>query len=260
MPLLPNRGVNPLYTTVTPILYPDSSAHATGFFYTELDGVESDDVDLDSENIYLVTNHHAVADEDGSPISDSIRIMTRPESQDLAKLQHHDIKLKGDDGEPQWLEHPEGSEIDVVAVPLNIDLNETGTRVISDQLKLPDNIKIQFGQEAAVLGYPVRGGSPYLPIARNAMIASPYGVPFQGLPCFATDADIHSGTSGSPVLTRPSALQQTTEGFQLGSQKMFFLGVHSATMQSDHEPEEGPLNINVTWYAELLGDIIRQNN
>lgn len=260
MPLLPDRGVDPLYTTVTPILYPDSSAHATGFFYTELDDTESEEVDLDSAGIYLVTNHHAVADENGNPISDSIRIMTRPDSQDLTNLQYHDITLESDDGEQQWLEHPQGSEIDVVAVPLNIDLDGTGTRVISNQLRLPDNIKIQFGQEAAVLGYPIRGQSPYLPIARNAMIASSYGVPFQGLPCFATDADMHSGTSGSPVLTRPSALQQTTEGFQLGTQKMFFLGVHSATMQSDHEPEEGPLNINVTWYAELLEDIIRQAN
>jgi hypothetical protein len=68
---------------------------------------------------------------------------------------------------------------------------------------------------------------------------------------------MHSGTSGSPVLTRPSALQQTNEGFQLGGQqRMHCLGIHSATMLSDHEVEEDPLNINVTYYAELLGDII----
>jgi hypothetical protein len=257
MSSLPNRDIDPLYTAVTPILYPNSSGHATGFFYTDLGDLAPEEVSRADENTYLITNHHAVADDEGNPICESIRIITRPNAQNLAELRHLDIELRDDDGTPQWLEHPEGSEIDVVAIPLDTDLSDSGTVVISNQLMMPDDIKVTFSQEAAVLGYPIRGQSPYLPIARNAMIASPYGVPFQGLPCFATDADMHSGTSGSPVLTRPSDLQQTTDGFQLGGrQQMHFLGIHSATMQSAHEPEEGPLNINVTWYAELLDDII----
>jgi len=255
---IPDRGVDPLYTAVTPILYPNSSGHATGFFYTDLGDSDPDEINQMEEQTYLITNHHAVADEEGNPICDSFRIITRPNSQNLANLQYYDVELKDDNGSSCWLEHPEGSEIDVVAIPLEIDLSDSGTRAISNQLRIPENIEVTFGQEAAVLGYPIRGEAPYLPIARNAMIASPYGVPFQGLPCFATDAHMHSGTSGSPVLTRPSALQQTNEGFQLGGQqRMHFLGIHSATMLSDHEPEEGPLNINVTWYAELLDDIIK---
>jgi V8-like Glu-specific endopeptidase len=257
MTSLPDRGVDPLYTAVTPILYPNNSGHATGFFYTDIGDTDPEQRNQRDEDIYLITNHHAVADDDGDPICDSIRIITRPNPQNLTELKHHDIELY-DDGNPQWREHPEGSEIDVVAISLDINLNDSGTKIISNQLRMPDNVEVTFGQEAVVLGYPIRGQSPYLPIARNAMIASPYGVPFQGIPCFGTDADMHSGTSGSPVLTRPSALQQTTDGFQLGGQQqMHFLGIHSATMQSNHELEEGPLNINVTWYAELLDEIIR---
>jgi len=253
----PNRGVDPLYTTVTPILYPNQPGHATGFFYSDIGDQDPESLNNADIDVFLITNHHVVADENGEPLSDSIRIITRPDQQRLDQLQYHDLQLVDDEGDPRWIEHPQGSSVDVVALPLNLDISGGGNRLVTNQLRLPDDVMVSFGQEAVVLGYPIRGSSPYLPIARNAMIASPYGVPFEEMPCFATDADMHSGTSGSPVFTRPSALQQTTEGFQLGgNQRMHFIGIHSATMQSDHDPEEGPLNINVSWYSELLDDLI----
>jgi hypothetical protein len=139
MPSLPNRGVDPLYTTVTPIFYPNSSDHATGFLYMDLGDSDAEEINQLDKQTYLITNHYAVADGEGNPICDSFRIITRPNSQDLAKLRYHDIELKDEDGSSQWLEHPEGSEIDVVAIPIDIDLSESGTRVISNQLRIPDN-------------------------------------------------------------------------------------------------------------------------
>jgi hypothetical protein len=42
----------------------------------------------------------------------------------------------------------------------------------------------------------------HLPVVRQASIASAYGTRFQGLGFFLTDARMHRGSSGSPVLKR----------------------------------------------------------
>ncbi|WP_229122423.1 S1 family peptidase [Halapricum desulfuricans] len=244
---VPSQSIDPIYTVVTPIQYPDKSGHATGFFFSI------------GEQTYLITNYHVVANEDGAPISDTIRILTRPSRQDITKVNHRDIKLHSG-GEPSWLEHPKGRDIDVVAIPLDLDVDfdNIGTHYLSYTQLKPDDIILKPGQEAMVIGYPIRGNSPYLPVSRNAVIASPYGAPFQGLPCFAIDADMHSGTSGSPVLTRPSPIQHTEDGPVVGGrQQMHFIGIHSATMQSNHNPSEGPLNLNTEWYAELIKEITK---
>jgi len=243
---VPNRPVDPLYTCVTPIQYPNQEGHATGFFYVP---------DEESSESYLITNHHAVANDTGEPLSDSIRILLRP-SQNANQLDFRDISL-GSAADPNWLEHPNGPHVDVVAIELaDIDLSDTVNSALHSGLFLPDDVLVNPGEEAMVIGYPFRGSSPYLPLTRSALISSPYGSTFQGMPCFATDANMHSGTSGSPVFTLPKPYDQTKDAIRMGGGGPYFLGIHSATLQSDHDPDEGPLNINLTWYAELLRDII----
>ncbi len=122
----PNRGVNPLYTTVTPILYPNGTGHATGFFYSDIGDEDPEAIEEEEIDQYLITNHHAVADEDGSPLSDSIRIITRSNPQRLSQLEYHDIQLVDDSNNPRWIEHPQGSAIDVVAVPLDFEISAGG--------------------------------------------------------------------------------------------------------------------------------------
>ena len=254
---IPNQSISPIYTVATPIQYPDGSGHATGFFYST--GTQRDAPnEFERENTFLITNKHVVTNEDGLPIDDSIRILTRPSRENISQIDYHDVSLH-DDGEPNWVEHPSNDNIDVVAIKLdiNVDFDKSGTHYLTKNNMKPDDIVLQPSQEAMVIGYPIRGEAPYLPISRNAVIASPYGAPFQDLPCFAIDADMHSGTSGSPVLTRPSPAQQTETGPVIGGrQSLHFIGVHSATMQSDHDLQEGPLNLNIEWYAELIKDMV----
>lgn len=231
------------YASVTLIQYPDSQSHATGFFYGNKNG-----------NFYLITNKHVVDPEDEE--LQEIRILLR-QSRDLAQLEYKDIQLIDHSGGENWLEHPSDPEADVAAIPLDVDLTQYGNLAFSRDVFLPDDVRIGAGQQAMILGHPFKGNRPYIPVARSALISSPYGVAFQGMNCFATDANMHSGTSGSPVLTIPSSIQQTEDGISLmGGKATYLLGVHSATLHSNHEPEEGPLNLNLSWYAELIEDIV----
>jgi hypothetical protein len=83
-------------------------------------------------------------------------------------------------------------------------------------------------------------------VVRQAVIASSFGLRFQGLGYFLTDARTHRGTSGAPVVMR----SQSTDP-QLPWK---LLGVHSARMDMagrDLQLDE-TLGLNCAWYADIL--------
>lgn len=258
---VPAQDIDPLLTVVTTIQYPTAEGHATGFFYAS-GHVDEEPGEFEKQSIYLITNRHVVADEGGDPVENSIRIFTRNSRQDVFELEYHDIDLLDEDGNPIWLEHDLGEHVDIVAIPLElpVDFDNIGTHYLSNINLKPQDVIIKPGQDAMVIGYPIKGKRPYLPISRNAMIASPYGYPFQDLHCFALDANMHSGASGSPVFTRPSAVKWTEDGGTIGGRQPYsLLGVHSSTLYSNHATAEGQLNLNRVWYAELIHDIVEKH-
>lgn len=237
----PRPNIDPLYTCVTPIIFPDSGGHATGFFFAD-----------DRDDLYLVTNRHVVATENDEPDEGRIRIITRP-SRQLDDLEFHTIDLQRGDRR-RWRDHPSSGEIDLAVLHLDIDLSDRVTTPLRSDRLISTGV-VPMAQRALILGYPMIEGAPYFPIKRDAMIASPYGASYRGMPCFKTDADMHSGTSGSPVFALPDPVmgQPETEAFRL-------IGIHSAALTSRHGPQEGALDLNITWYAELLADLLSLDN
>ena len=110
------------------------------------------------------------------------------------------------------------------------------------------------------MGYPlgVYDSKNNLPIFRNAMIASSYGVPFQGQPMFLTDANLHPGTSGSPVITKPKSAWVDDKGNTniITGTVYYLLGVHSGTLGvTPAGKAEIPLGLGAAWYANLIEEI-----
>ena len=88
----------------------------------------------------------------------------------------------------------------------------------------------------------------HLPVVRQAVIASSYGLRFQGKGYFLTDARTHRGTSGAPVLMSRAA---PPEGSDLA---WTVLGIHSARIDigtRDLILDEA-LGLNCAWYADIL--------
>lgn len=78
------------------------------------------------------------------------------------------------------------------------------------------------------------------------MIASSFGLRFQGQGYFLTDARTHRGMSGAPVVMRGSP---GADGLPWK-----LLGVHSASMDMgdrDRHLDES-LGLNCAWYADML--------
>ena len=228
---------------------------ATAFFYAHQDG------------LYLVTNRHVVRDEEEGFFPEALRLRLHTDPSDLRKNATCDLALEGADGQPVWREHPAyGEEVDVVAIPL--DKQEMEGRFLVRAFRqadhAPADLELGIGQVVLVLGYPLgfHDRLNNLPIVRDATIASLYPVPFEGKPYFLIDARLHGGTSGSPVIAKPT--RYVTKGGQRVAVRFnlmtFLVGVHSATIDcEDRDPDQDePLGLSVVWYPWLIPEIIQQ--
>jgi hypothetical protein len=213
---------------------------ATGFFYGK-----------DDER-FLITNRHVVRDENKGHFPDSLRLylhtFLNPTVSDFYEVLLYDQTSET----PRWREL--APDVDVVALPLNAQeiRGKFYTRTLFADELLPGEYLLGPGEDVFVMGYPLgffdEGAN--LPIFRNAMIASMYGVDFNGMPCFLTDANLHPGTSGSPVFTKPKPVWQDMLGNLHTSEgnKYYLLGVNSGTYTS--------VGLGCTWYAHLIEGIV----
>ena len=92
-------------------------------------------------------------------------------------------------------------------------------------------------------------GLHHLPVARQATIASSFGTRFQGLGLFLTDARMHRGSSGAPVVMRDGSA-----GAEHGGLPWKLLGIHSSRfdMSGRDRVEDESLGLNCAWYADIL--------
>jgi hypothetical protein len=108
--------------------------------------------------------------------------------------------------------------------------------------------EVKVGTPLLVVGFPLgfHDTLHHLPVVRQAVIASSFGLRFQGQGFFLTDARTHRGTSGAPVVMQDEA------GDALLPWKL--LGVHSARLEMAVRslPVEEALGLNCAWYADIL--------
>lgn len=221
-------------------------ANATGFFFKL------------GNSKYLITNRHVVIDEDDAYYPDEIVIILHANSQHL-KI-HHNIRIPlYREGNPVWMQHRKYDELkcDVVAIPLasNTLPSAEFLNFCSSSITFFNEINIKiplinsFGN-VVVIGYPLGFYDEInnLPVYRKAMIASPYPFNFREKPYFLIDANLHEGTSGSPVVNSHHTLFKEgdkNEGYVL-------FGIHSA----EHVVDKDPLGLNVVWHSFIIYEII----
>ena len=80
------------------------------------------------------------------------------------------------------------------------------------------------------------------------MIASAFGIRFQGQGYFLTDALLHRGASGAPVVAR-----MTSERSGRSELPWMLLGIHGARMDVHRDENvDERLNLHCAWYADML--------
>jgi hypothetical protein len=110
--------------------------------------------------------------------------------------------------------------------------------------------EVEVGSSLLIVGFPLgfHDTLHHLPVVRQSVIASAFGLRFQGLGYFLTDARTHRGTSGAPVVRRDlHAAPDARLPWKL-------MGVHSARLDMAGRDlvQDESLGLNCAWYANML--------
>ncbi len=202
--------------------------------------------------LYLVTNRHIARNEERSFYPDYLVLKLHTNANDLRESGDYKVDLYRDENkqEPVWNET--SPAVDVVAIELPFE--EMKQRYVLKAFVFDDFIKseivVGLGDPVVIIGYPLGFHDEMfnLPVARQGAVASVYPVPFRGNRFFLVDANLHPGTSGSPVITRPSAMTLTTKGTVFGGRQFYVVGINSGTF--------GDLELNAVWFADVVAELL----
>lgn len=215
--------------------------NATSFFFER------------DERLYLVTSRHVMYDEPSQHFPDRIEIELHTDPDNMTESVNFSIPLYRD-GKSVWKKgNDRAGEVDVAVIEIDRRAlpPKTAFRAFT-----PDHLNVPFGQieigtSLLMIGFPLgfHDTLHHMPVARQALIASSFGLRFQGEGYFLTDARTHRGTSGAPVVMRLS----DKDAIQ-GDLPWRLLGVHSARLDvgtRDLKLDEA-LGLNCAWYADIL--------
>ncbi|MGA8172621.1 MAG: serine protease, partial [Methylocystis sp.] len=171
--------------------------NASGFFF-ERDG-----------RLYLATSRHVLVNAPTGHFPDRIEIELHIDPENIAKSTGFSIPLYRD-GAPLWRQGLDGAgaidvaviEIDRAALP-----QPTMLRAFAPENLAQPGEGVEIGAPVLVIGFPLgfHDTLHHLPVARGAVIASSFGLRFEGQGYFLTDARTHRGASGAPVVMRIGA-------------------------------------------------------
>jgi S1-C subfamily serine protease len=215
--------------------------NASGFFFER------------DNRLFVVTSRHVVIDEPTDHFPDRIEIELHIDAANMAKSIGFSIPLYRD-GRSLWHQGVDAAgEIDVAVIELErAALPETVVfRAFTPRHLYDSDHQVEVGTSLLVLGFPLgfHDTLHHMPVARQAVVASSFGLRFQGMGYFLTDARTHRGISGAPVV-----LRATQPDADMRDLPWMLLGVHSARLDvgtRDLDLDEA-LGLNCAWYADIL--------
>jgi hypothetical protein len=209
--------------------------NASGFFFER------------DERLFLVTSRHVVIDAPSKHSPDRLEIELHIDPDNLTASAGFSIPLYRD-GKSVWRQGLDSAgEIDVAVSRSNVGFKDDGYRARPSTFPAARPVASNF----LLVGFSAQFHDTlhHMPVARHAVVASSFGLRFQGQGYFLTDARTHRGTSGAPVVMRvaePNPLW--------GDLPWMLLGVHSARLDvgtRDLKLDEA-LGLNCAWYADIL--------
>lgn len=214
---------------------------ASGFFFER------------DERLFLVTSRHVVSDAPTEHFPDRVEIEMHVDAEHLARSFALSILLY-EDRKSVWRTGTDAAgAIDVAAIELDREVLPKNAlfRAFTPAHLLAEFDQVEVGTPLLTVAFPLgfHDTRHHMPVVRQALIASSFGLRFQGEGYFLTDARMHRGTSGAPVVMR---LPEPTP--EHGDLPFMLLGVHSARLDAgtrDLELDEA-LGLNVAWYADIL--------
>lgn len=217
--------------------------NASGFFFAR------------DQRLFLVTSRHVVNDEPSKHFPDRLEIELHVDLNNLGASTWFSMPLFSE-GLAVWREgSDDGGTIDVAVLEMHkARLPSSAVFEAFTPEHLPKSGDVMpIGASVLIVGFPLgfHDSLHHLPVVRQGVVASAFGLRFQGKGCFITDARTHRGTSGAPVVMSKPLREQSATGERL---PWTLLGVHSSTINMgdrDLQVDE-TLGLNSAWYADIL--------
>jgi S1-C subfamily serine protease len=239
-----NPVIEPLLLTAARVCtfgHQRSLTNASGFFFER------------DERLFLVTSRHVVIDEPSGHFPDRIEIELHVDPANMARSAGFSIPLYHN-RQSVWRQGLDtAGEIDVAVIEIERAALPVTTvyRAFTPAHLRATPAQVEVGASLLVVGFPLgfHDTLHHMPVVRHAVIASSFGLRFQGQGYFLTDARTHRGTSGAPVVMRAAEPDPA-----LGDLPWWLLGVHSARLDvgtRDLKLDEA-LGLNCAWYADIL--------
>ncbi len=236
--------IEPLFLTATRILTFERQrplTNASGFFFER------------DERLFLVTSRHVMIDRPSNHFPDRIEITLHVDAHNMTRSTGLSIPLYRN-GRSIWRQGLDAAgEIDVAVIEIERTAMPETTfyRAFTPSHLLGALEEVEVGAALLVVGFPLgfHDSLHHMPVVRHAVAASSFGLRFQGMGYFLTDARTHRGTSGAPVVMRAPR-----EHTALAELPWRLLGVHSARVDvgtRDLQLDEA-LGLNCAWYADIL--------
>jgi len=221
-------------------------------------------LDADKLRIFLVTNKH-VLHEDPRVRQEATLIQcdVNVETEDGEVVgRRHKIDIVIADGSKRWKEHPD-QNVDVLAIDITelmvkyprIEFKWASYDLFADEQKI-DDLDITIGEDVLVIGYPLglRQGATNFPLVRQGILATRIGErihdEYRGddgkmrtriLRGFLIDGGVVPGSSGSPVILKPTIGRFVKGDIAMGPAPSILLGIISETKFAPIETEIGDL-------------------
>lgn len=215
--------------------------NATGFFFQR------------DERLFLVSSRHVMLDEPTGHAPDRLEIELHINPNNITESTVFSIPLyRG--GNALWRQGQDGAgDIDVAVIQVERKAFPATAvyRAFTPHHLLGRFDQVEVGTSLLVVGFPLgfHDTLHHMPVVRQAIVASSFGLRFQGEGYFLTDARTHRGTSGAPVVMRASGDSPLRSDLP-----WMVLGIHSARLDvgsRDQEIDEA-LGLNCAWYADIL--------
>ena len=220
--------------------------NASGFFFER------------GERLFLVTSRHVMIDVPSKHFPNRIEIELHVDPGNLARSTGFSMPLYRE-GKSVWRQGKDKSgEIDVAVIEIEraaLPATVLFSAFTPEHLPGADAV-IEVGSTLLVVGFPLgfHDTLHHMPVVRHAVVASSFGMRFQGQGYFLTDARTHRGTSGAPVVMR-----RPSTGKPKDELPWMLLGVHSARLDvgsRDLKVDEA-LGLNCAWYSDILMTLTR---
>ena len=215
--------------------------NASGFFFAR------------DERLFLVTSRHVLHDPASDHQPDRIEIELHLDEDNVARSTGFSIPLYRQ-RRSVWRQGEDAAgAVDIAVVEIERRaLPPTALyRAFTPAHLVGGDEVVEIGTPLLIVGFPLgfHDTLHHMPVARHAIVASAFGLRFQGEGYFLTDARTHRGTSGAPVVARVAADERAT-----GDLRWRLLGIHSSRLDigdRDRKLDEA-LGLNCAWYADIV--------